>query len=392
MDDNNLCDIIKKYTELYKTSQMPVAILDKSLRIVWSNDFFLTHFEAMSGDNSLNNILSETQKNDVISAINNNQFKTINIDSLTSCLATVSFAPIYTITKNERNKVKNVEKNKKAILIFAFFNLNDNLDENRIDTIVSFESKIRCALANVFTSVNAIQNRNIKNELSDSTDVDMFLKQITKSTYQVLKVVGELSSYSKIVNGINKCNFDVVKCSDFFDNFLYAVKSVLLQSGIEINYSIKIDDDLYFSIDKERIKRFLLQAISMSIENEADRYVNTMTVLKVQNVGEEIVIDLVYNNVSKDKLMGIRNNDEQLVVGMNINDISKKIMEETINLHSGKINVECGQNNKITVSYSIPGFRMQQELGNTFFSSYDKSENLMMDKFSSIYIELSEIL
>lgn len=387
--DNYAIEELEKYIELYENSKMPVAILDKSLRIVWCNNFINTNIKAIS-DNKFyfNYILSEEQKNDILSSINRDEFITIEVDAVTSDLATVSFAPIYTNTKEERKKTKNVEKNSNSNLICAFIKANNNCSREKLSTIVGIESKVRCALANVFTSVNAIQNRS--SNLSEFKDIELFLNQITKSTYQVLKVIGTLSTYTKIVNGLNTCNFEVVKCSDFFDNFLYAIKALLLQSGVEINYLIKISNDAYFRIDKEKMKRFILQAISININKIENKFVNKVTVLKIQDIGEDIVMDFVHNNVVKEDILGKDGKCEN--ADSVLEGISHKILEDTIHLHSGNLEVIREQKNKVIVRYSIPFFKVQQDIGTGFLSSYDKSENLIMDKFSSLYIELSDLL
>ncbi|MEG1448678.1 MAG: hypothetical protein RSC41_05030, partial [Oscillospiraceae bacterium] len=384
--------VLKKYIEIFKASNIPISILDMSLRTVWSNDFIITHFEAMSNEDYLDNILSKTQMKTIMSAVSNDQFKTIKVKSYISCLATVSFAPIYSITKEEQKKSKNVEKNKKPILICAFYNMAMDFDRENLNFIVGFESKMRCALANVFTSVNAIQSRNNNDELLPDNDIDIFLKQITNSTYQVLNVIDNLSSYSKIIDGTNKCNFEVVKCLDFFENLLYAIKSVLMHSGLEINYSIKIDDNLFFNIDKEKIRRFILKIISMSIENDTEGAISRLTVLKIENIEEDIIISFVYNNITKDEILGIDNSKDNFDLDIGQNNITKRIIEDTIKMHSGKVDVAYEQNKKGTVAFTLPCFRMNNDLASPLFSSYDKSENLMMDKFSSIYIELSDIL
>lgn len=385
------CEVeeLEKYIDIYGKSKMPVAILDSSLKIVWSNDFINNNLKAIS-DNKyfFDNILSEEQKSDIISSIKRDEFINVEVDAATSSLATVSFAPIYTNTYEQRKNTKNVENNSNSTFICAFVKTNIHCGKNKLDTIVGFESKIRCALSNVFTSVNAIQNRT-KN-LSDNDNIDLFLGNITKSTYQVLKVIGALSTYTKVVNNVNTYNFEVVKCSDFFENLLYAIKSLLLQSGVEINYIVKISNDAYFRIDKEKMKKFILQAISVNIIKSEDTFVNKITVLKIQDIGDDIVMEFVHNNVTKEDVFG----KEELVENVDtvIEDITYKILKDTIHNHMGKMEIIRDPKNKVIIKYSLPCFRMQQDIGSGFLSSYDKSEQLIMDKFSSLYIELSELL
>lgn len=170
-----------------------------------------------------------------------------------------------------------------------------------------------------------------------------WLDNIKSESDRMNKLVTELLDLNSLENNSKKFTKENVNLSKLIESSLLPYESLFFENNLKFDY--KIDKDIYFDVNEEKIKELISILIDNAIKYSCEKgkvnvslYKNKDIYLTVSNKGEPIPIEerkKIFDRFYKlDKSRNRKSNNYGLGLS-----IAKKIVE----LHSGKISVDCAK-------------------------------------------------
>lgn len=358
-------EIIKKSADMFKTSLSTIVITNKDYDIMWSNN---TEFiELIEGENIKDLIGTSVDYDEFSNVITHAEINDKKYGT--------SISPIIVNSSIQGFKIQ-------------FASIKDVIDQkmnnNCAEYQVEYFSEIRTQVSGIISAATLLQDTLLQFELYDDLKV---LNNQVNYCYKILASIlnpAEINKYSYGAHNIVKINV-----SNFFGDVLSIIKTLL--RGVNVNINSNIENDVYITVDPDRLVTLILNLVINSIQH---------------NIEEEKNIDIRLKKSVNSCIFSVEDNG----VGLSeqkINDIFERMIENKYSIFEINKGVGLGHQvitcfckafdaevylssieNKYTkISFRIPLSKSDEAP----YYMESKTADYLSNRFSNIYIAMSRV-
>ena len=275
-----------------------------------------------------------------------------------------------------------ISQRKKTMKNKRLYEISKEREKLKTDFIVNMSHEFRTPL-NVILSTSKVMELKINKNNYDNEYLLEKLEQINKNSNRLLKLVNNLIDITKFEYGSYELRLENLNIVEVVEDIVLASVDYSACKDIDLIFDTD-DEEIITAIDKDKIERVILNLLSNSIKfTDKDGIIYVY----IKRVDDSVSISVQDNGIGipKDKLEEIFNRFYQVSDPLKKHEegsgIGLCIVEEIINLHSGKINVTSKVNEGTNFEIILPIYTVE----NSFKSAEIK------DLKQSVKLEMSDV-
>ena len=275
-----------------------------------------------------------------------------------------------------------ISQRKKTMKNKRLYEISKEREKLKTDFIVNMSHEFRTPL-NVILSTSKVMELKINKNNYDNEYLLEKLEQINKNSNRLLKLVNNLIDITKFEYGSYELRLENLNIVEVVEDIVLASVDYSACKDIDLIFDTD-DEEIITAIDKDKIERVILNLLSNSIKfTDKDGIIYVY----IKRVDDSVSISVQDNGIGipKDKLEEIFNRFYQVSDPLKKHEegsgIGLCIVEEIINLHSGKINVTSKVNKGTNFEIILPIYTVE----NSFKSAEIK------DLKQSVKLEMSDV-
>ena len=275
-----------------------------------------------------------------------------------------------------------ISQRKKTMKNKRLYEISKEREKLKTDFIVNMSHEFRTPL-NVILSTSKVMELKINKNNYDNEYLLEKLEQINKNSNRLLKLVNNLIDITKFEYGSYELRLENLNIVEVVEDIVLASVDYSACKDIDLIFDTD-DEEIITAIDKDKIERVILNLLSNSIKfTDKDGIIYVY----IKRVDDSVSISVQDNGIGipKDKLEEIFNRFYQVSDPLKKHEegsgIGLCIVEEIINLHSGKINVTSKVNEGTNFEIILPIYTVE----NSFKSAEIKDIN------QSVKLEMSDV-
>ena len=275
-----------------------------------------------------------------------------------------------------------ISQRKKTMKNKRLYEISKEREKLKTDFIVNMSHEFRTPL-NVILSTSKVMELKINKNNYDNEYLLEKLEQINKNSNRLLKLVNNLIDITKFEYGSYELRLENLNIVEVVEDIVLASVDYSACKDIDLIFDTD-DEEIITAIDKDKIERVILNLLSNAIKfTDKDGIIYVY----IKRVDDSVSISVQDNGIGipKDKLEEIFNRFYQVSDPLKKHEegsgIGLCIVEEIINLHSGKINVTSKVNEGTNFEIILPIYTVE----NSFKSAEIK------DLKQSVKLEMSDV-
>ena len=275
-----------------------------------------------------------------------------------------------------------ISQRKKTMKNKRLYEISKEREKLKTDFIVNMSHELRTPL-NVILSTSKVMELKINKNNYDNEYMLQKLEQINKNSNRLLKLVNNLIDITKFEYGSYELRLENLNIVEVVEDIVLASVDYSACKDIDLIFDTD-DEEIITAIDKDKIERVILNLLSNAIKfTDKDGIIYVY----IKRVDDSVSISVQDNGIGipKDKLEEIFNRFYQVSDPLKKHEegsgIGLCIVEEIINLHSGKINVTSKVNEGTNFEIILPIYTVE----NSFKSAEIK------DLKQSVKLEMSDV-
>lgn len=361
-------------SKLYSNTCEPVAAADNMLNVCWANSEALKRYPALSLRDGVREFINNYDYDGVIDTLKSGRSFDAKKKSEPLCGFSVRLIP--------------VSDNGNLIGCHVFIMVNDSgkgfFPGGRPEEIVAaFSNEYKVPLTVIFSTLGLMARH-----LEDSDDVTKaYIKLITQNSYRILRLSNNISEVSRYRSGIAKIDVKKGNLTAYVSNLCKACRILTDSIGIKLEYAVP-EQNIITMFDPDRMTTAIVNLISNSCKYTREE--NYITV-KLETRGKKAVISVTDRGTGiKSGIIGkifdpyfsFRNNSPVSGAGLGLS-----IVKYIITQHGGTIALQSRENEGTTVALSLP-IAVDENIPDYVTKS---GADYLADRFSSLYVELSDV-
>lgn len=362
----------KSVLALYESASQPVAVVDRSVRVVWANDAALSAFGALRLPDGFSSLLPADDLE--LLAIKLSRREPVRLLGGTLPLSSTSifFSPL-------------PEGDFTLALFYPQIQPGTaQSPEGATRVTSSFSGQMRGPLSMIFASLFSLSRMC---DVRNMPEMKMPIQNISQNSYLLLRHCVNVTEFTRFEAGINPPALQTIELCSMIGEICEAAR--LLTADIEIPLNVTLPKSpLIVSIDSEKLQNALLNVLS-----NACRYTRT---------GNEIHVSLEHSGANikitvTDRGAGIPPEVQPMIfepffahmvgTAMPGGGLGLTVANLSIAALGGSIAVQSTEGRGTTVVFSLP--RREPESSECSLQS-PRVVDYLTDRFSSLYILLSD--
>lgn len=363
-------DLLEMTTDLYTKTKYPIALTDAELNVKWANIEALSRFPGLSFINGVKDLIFAYNFENIIENLSNGK-------PFSSEPYNLSRLEIYPIIDSEA-----------LIGCHVYFTLdnsegrfsNDNVQENIISAI---SNEFKMPLTIIFSSLGLMARYTENDETLKS-----YIKLITQNCYRLYRMSNHMFEAIRFTSGIAKLNLQKGDICSFIEGVCESASILTGAIGIPLDFVVP-SEKIITSFDPSRLSSCLFNLISNACK--FTREGNKIRV-KLELLQCNVVISV------SDSGIGMKENVIEHIFKPYFSfdpngrpyggsGLGLTIAKSIITLHGGTIAVESRENEGTRLAFTLP-VKYEEDLPDY---TAENSISYLSDRFSSLYIELSDI-
>ena len=367
-------NMLEFYKALYDDALIPISILNQNFKVLWSNQKAENLLNSLD-KNALSIILTQDVKTNITERISQGNVFTICLQDKPSKLE-ATFSCLYSFDKNGEDAFD---------FIIASYTEDASLAGSNFSAIESASAKIMKEISNIDIFRNSILARLDESETKPNKEITDYFDKITSSSCNIIKTIKNLSYYSSYMSNQLEVSKDIIECSQFLDGFFFSIKNKFFKNSKQFNYFISLDGAKYIQTDCKKLEKLILTLINLICKDEGAE-IETATVKEdLDGVAIEFSLSIDKDNsdfISKLKQAKPNNYDAD--------DIPRIIFCDCLIKTSCKANYEIINEEKAIINLVFPTCDLPIDITSPI-SAFSSGGEYIVDKFSSINVELSDL-
>lgn len=359
--------------KLYSQSTAPVAVADKKLNIIWTNNAAATLYPSLTMPDGFIFINSDTDK--ISAQLFDKKSLTITSDSFLFSGALISLTYI--------------EQSALVLINFSPVSQEDYKTAVSNDkAISSFSNQFRSPLTIIFSALSSISRQLQKDGIQKNKAVFDSLRTVNRSCYNILKNCNNIVMFNKYKTASIQSDFQRVSVKNYFSELFKAVS--VFTNALYIPLEINLEENVDIICDPDKIGLVFINLIAncckftrpsnkitICAKKSGERMVFTVSDLGC-GMSEHVLTHAFDAFFSYDPKMQYCSS-----AGLGLT-IAKLIITE----HHGTIAIESKENVGTKIIFSLPICGENEKNIPLKFSA--PSSDYLSDKFSDLFIHMSE--
>ena len=272
-----------------------------------------------------------------------------------------------------------ISQRKKTMKNKRLYEISKEREKLKTDFIVNMSHEFRTPL-NVILSTSKVMELKINKNNYDNEYLLEKLEQINKNSNRLLKLVNNLIDITKFEYGSYELRLENLNIVEVVEDIVLASVDYSACKDIDLIFDTD-DEEIITAIDKDKIERVILNLLSNAIKfTDKDGIIYVY----IKRVDDSVSISVQDNGIGipKDKLEEIFNRFYQVSDPLKKHEegsgIGLCIVEEIINLHSGKINVTSKVNEGTNFEIILPIYTVENSFKSVEIKDLKQSVKLEM--------------
>lgn len=372
----DLDELIVAVDTIYQNTVHPIVLTDELLNIKWANKEALRRFPTLALENGVREIIRDYDYGDIMSSLKAGRPFVAHFAAEPLSVMTADFIPVLDGAKIVGCQVLLGRYGESASVPVSS-------EPEKI--IADFSHEYKMPLTIVFSTLG-LMARNI-DALGDKR-LEQYLKLATQNCYRLLRLFNNVTEVSKYRSGINKMDLKNGDLCVFLSEVCQAASVLTTASGVPLTWSVP-EEPVITAFDRAKLSSAFFNLISNScryckdgnairvkLECQGDKAVVTVTDRGGGISGD--TIDRIFEPYFSDSQRG----EFSCGAGLGLS-----IVKNVIVAHGGTIAVRSEPGMGTTMAFTLP-VKTDDKLSNYLA---ENSEDYLTDRFSTLYIELSDV-
>ena len=366
--------MLEFYKALYDDALIPISILNQNFKVLWSNQKAENLLNSID-KNALSIILTQDVKSNITESISQGNVFTICLQDKPSKLD-ATFSSLYSYNKDGEDAFD---------FFMASYTEDASLASSNFSAIESASAKIMKEISNIDIFRNSILARLDESETKPNKEITDYFDKITSSSCNIIKTIKNLSYYSSYMSNQLEISKDIIECSQFLDGFFFSIKNKFFKNSKQFNYFISLDGAKYIQTDCKKLEKLILSLINMIYKENGVEIEST-------SVKEEFdCIDIEFSlSIDKDSSDFISKMKLTNANSYAVDDVPRIIFNDCLIKTSCKASYEIISEEKAIICLAFPIYDLPIDI-NSPISSFSSGGEYIIDKFSAINVELSDL-
>lgn len=375
-----------------KRLPMAIALTGPDLMVQWVNDYICDSLPAFDIPDLLPTLLPGCNLEEIRHTLENTH-EPFSLNSPMPLLSPVlTLSPIH--EEGAGTCTPCAQTFQGALMHIALFNQNSSpiaLEQaNRM--LFQFNSQLRNPLSSIFASLSSISRQL---EIEECYSCDSYLAATTQNCYKLLRVCISITEFSRFSSGLALLPKQPVPIVEFTKNLLDSAALLTRNIGATITYSLPQEEE-YLICNQEKLSLALLCILSNSccyFEGETKIYVlvekrenslgNTLH-FRITDTGIGIPVEVMPHIFEPYYSHG---KDDFSLPGLGLGLPLAKLI---IAYHGGTMAVHSQPEEGTTVAFTLPINKNPCLEDPPAF--HDGASSYILDRFSNLYVFLSDVL
>lgn len=368
-----LDELISTASGMFENSDMPVAITDHQLDVVWANPEAARRFPGLRFANGLVNLIQNYEPEQIAEHLKSGKAFVVSPLDKPLNLTRLMLLPIL-----DGELVGSI------VLLFVNEKFQSDVTQMTQEKVInSFSNEYKMPLTIIFSTLG-LMARSIGN---DDT-MRSYIKLITQNCYRLFRTFNNLIEITRLDSGTGKLDLKNGDISSFTANLCKA--AAILTAAVDIPLTCEVPDrTIITAFDPTRLSGVFFNLFSNSCKYT--RPGNSIRV-RLEESGGNIRITV------SDKGMGVRDEHISQIFDPYFsydpggrmyagNGLGLAIVKNIIRLHGGTVAVQSRENEGTRVAFTLPVHPMDN------LPDYiaENSVDYLSDRFSTLYIEMSDV-
>lgn len=368
-----LDDLVSTASGMFGNLDLPFAIADEHLDIVWANPEAIRRFPDLRFKNGLVNLIHICDPEPILEYLKKGKSFVVSPSDKPLNLTRLVLLPVI-----ERELVGSI------VLLFVNERLQSNTPQLTQEKVISaFANEYKMPLTIIFSTLG-LMARNV----GDNDIMRSYIRLITQNCYRLFRTFNNLIEITRLDSGTGKLDLKNGDICSFTTNLCEA--AAILTAAVDIPLAYEIPDrKIITAFDPTR-----LAAVFFNLFSNACKYTRPGNSIRVrlEESGGNIRVTV------SDKGVGIRNENISQIFDPYFsydpggrmyagNGLGLAIVKNVIRLHGGTVAVQSRENEGTRFAFTLP----VRPVDNLPDYIAENSVDYLSDRFSTLYIEMSDV-
>lgn len=371
----DLDELVSMTNTIYKNTIHPIVLTDSKLNICWANSNAVKRYPSLTLPDGITALINNYDFSKVLTLLKSG--RTFLAKKLSEPFNEISLQIIPVIENSELLGCQ---------VFFKYDGYGESTfqDEHSDEVVAAFSNEYKMPLTVIFSTLGLMARHLESNgdEISKS-----YLKLITQNCYRILRMSNNLVEVSRYRSGIAKANMRIGGLCKFISEMCDAAGILTKSIGIPLECVLP-DNEIVTVFDPEKISLAFFNLLSNSCKyTREDNHIrvkveeqNEKAVITVADKGEGVrseilshIFEPYYSHMSDNSVQG---------AGLGLS-----IVKYVVTQHGGTVAVQSHEGDGTTVAFSLP-IRTSDDTPDYIA---ENSADYLADRFSSLYVELSDV-